>query len=230
MDDRPWLKSPEGCKQWLVCQVLGREREPGKRRSDRELSCKPKTVCQITVSRISEYPCSTPFPPLLSVTLTLAPSEPNVRSARSAPSPRPPTLPTPSAHLPQPHPYAPSSSSAPSLRTPSTPSVNTLRNLRNLHTLRTRVCLYQVPDYPCCSRRCSSCKCSSTCSWHASPRQCRGQHLPQVGAVRWEPAPTMNLHRGATTTASTLHPIVRHHTVRAPPGQPRHRRRPRRRR
>ena len=89
---------------------------------------------------------------------------------------------------------------------------------------------YQVPDCPCCSRRCSSCKCSSTCSWHASPRQCRGQHLPQVGAVRWEPAPTMNLHRGATTTASTLHPIVRHHTVRAPPGQPRHRRRPRRRR
>ena len=22
VDDRPWLRSPEGCKQWLVCQVL----------------------------------------------------------------------------------------------------------------------------------------------------------------------------------------------------------------
>ena len=22
VDGRPWLRSPEGCKQWLVCQVL----------------------------------------------------------------------------------------------------------------------------------------------------------------------------------------------------------------
>ena len=71
---------------------------------------------------------------------------------------------------------------------------------------------------------------ASPCSWRAPPQQCRGQHLPQVGAVRWEePAPAMGA-RGATATASTIHPIVRHRTARAPPGQPRHRRRRRRRR
>ena len=28
MDGRPWLRSPEGFEQWLVCQVLARTREP----------------------------------------------------------------------------------------------------------------------------------------------------------------------------------------------------------
>eukprot|EP00964_Phaeocystis_antarctica_P004477 scaffold2420_cov85-Phaeocystis_antarctica.AAC.1 len=31
----PWLRSPEGYTQWLVCQVLARTREPRKRRSGR---------------------------------------------------------------------------------------------------------------------------------------------------------------------------------------------------
>ena len=55
---------------------------------------------------------------------------------------------------------------------------------------------------------------ASPCSWRAPPQQCRGQHLPQVGAVRWVwapsagSAPTMGAQiweRFATTTASTLH-------------------------
>ena len=39
--DRPWRRSPEGFKQWLVRQVLARAREPGKRRSGR-LSRRPR--------------------------------------------------------------------------------------------------------------------------------------------------------------------------------------------